>query len=49
MQIDIDASAERVWDTLTNIAEYPTWNPFNSPATAAEPARTVTTKLMAAA
>ena len=27
-QIDIDASAERVWDTLTNIAEYPTWNPF---------------------
>ena len=27
-QIDIDAPAERVWDTLTNIAEYPTWNPF---------------------
>ena len=21
-QIDIDASAERVWDTLTNVADY---------------------------
>jgi hypothetical protein len=27
-QIDIEAPAERVWDALTNIAEYPTWNPF---------------------
>jgi hypothetical protein len=27
-QIDIDAPAERVWDALTNIADYPTWNPF---------------------
>jgi hypothetical protein len=27
-QIDIDAPAERVWDTLINIAEYPTWNSF---------------------
>jgi hypothetical protein len=27
-QIDIDVSAERVWDTLTSIAQYPTWNPF---------------------
>ena len=27
-QIDIDASAERVWDTLTSIADYPIWNSF---------------------
>ncbi len=27
-QIDIDVPAERVWDALTNIADYPTWNPF---------------------
>ena len=27
-QIDIDASAERVWNTLTNIADYSTWNQF---------------------
>ena len=27
-QIDIDAPAERVWDTLTNIAEYSIWNRF---------------------
>ena len=27
-QIEIDASAERVWDTLTNTADYPTWNLF---------------------
>jgi uncharacterized protein YndB with AHSA1/START domain len=27
-QIDIDATAERVWDTLTNIADYSTWNQF---------------------
>src|SRR5947209_19048044 len=27
-QIDIDASAERVWDILTNTAEYSIWNRF---------------------
>src|SRR5207248_11621579 len=27
-QIDIDASAEQVWDTLTNFADYSTWNQF---------------------
>ena len=27
-QIDIDASAEHVWDTLTNFADYSTWNQF---------------------
>jgi uncharacterized protein YndB with AHSA1/START domain len=27
-QIEIDAPAERVWDTLTNTADYPTWNLF---------------------
>ena len=27
-QIDIDAPAERVWDTLTNIADYSIWNQF---------------------
>jgi hypothetical protein len=27
-QIDIDAPAERVWDTLTNIADYSIWNSF---------------------
>jgi hypothetical protein len=27
-QIDIDAPAERVWDTLTNIADYSIWNRF---------------------
>ena len=26
--IEIDASAERVWDTLADVAAYPTWNPF---------------------
>ena len=27
-QIDIDASAEQVWDILTNFADYSTWNQF---------------------
>src|SRR5437870_6101712 len=27
-QIDIDAPAERVPDALTNITDYPAWNPF---------------------
>jgi hypothetical protein len=27
-QIDIDASAERVWGILTDFASYPQWNPF---------------------
>jgi hypothetical protein len=27
-QIDIDAPAERVWDILTNIADYSIWNRF---------------------
>jgi hypothetical protein len=27
-QIDIDASAERVSELLTDFASYPRWNPF---------------------
>ena len=27
-QIDINASAERVWQLLTDFASYPQWNPF---------------------
>ena len=27
-EIDIDASAERVWDVLTDFSSYPEWNPF---------------------
>jgi hypothetical protein len=27
-QIDINASAERVWQPLTDFASYPQWNPF---------------------
>jgi hypothetical protein len=27
-EIDIDAPAERVWETLTNIADYSIWNRF---------------------
>ena len=27
-QIDINASAERVWHLLTDFASYPQWNPF---------------------
>jgi hypothetical protein len=27
-QIGINASAERVWDILTDFASYPQWNPF---------------------
>jgi hypothetical protein len=27
-QIDVDASAEQVWDILTDFASYPQWNPF---------------------
>ena len=27
-EIEINASAERVWDILTNFASYPQWNPF---------------------
>jgi hypothetical protein len=27
-QIEINASAERVWDILTDFASYPEWNPF---------------------
>jgi hypothetical protein len=29
-EIDIDTSAVRVWDTLTDPAAYPIWNPFIS-------------------
>jgi hypothetical protein len=27
-QVDINASAERVWQLLTDFASYPQWNPF---------------------
>jgi uncharacterized protein YndB with AHSA1/START domain len=27
-EIEIKASAERVWQVLTNIAAFPQWNPF---------------------
>lgn len=27
-EIDIDAPADRVWEILTNFAEYPSWNPM---------------------
>jgi hypothetical protein len=27
-EIDIDASAEKVWDVLADFKEYPKWNPF---------------------
>ena len=27
-EIEITASAERVWDTLADLKAYPTWNPF---------------------
>jgi hypothetical protein len=27
-QIEIQATAERVWDLLTDFASFPTWNPF---------------------
>jgi hypothetical protein len=27
-QIDVNASAERVWELLTDFASYPQWNPF---------------------
>jgi len=27
-EIEINASAERVWDILTDFASYPQWNPF---------------------
>src|SRR5215204_1252878 len=27
-EIDIEASAEQVWDILTDFASYPQWNPF---------------------
>lgn len=27
-EIDIDASAERVWNLLTDFASFPEWNPF---------------------
>ena len=27
-QIEINASAERVWQLLTDFASYPQWNPF---------------------
>jgi hypothetical protein len=32
-EVDIQASAERVWQVLTDFAAYPTWNPFLTSAT----------------
>ncbi|MEW5841057.1 SRPBCC domain-containing protein [Nitrososphaera sp.] len=27
-EVEIDASAQKVWDIITGFAEYPEWNPF---------------------
>jgi len=30
-EVEIGASRERVWETLTDFARYPEWNPFTAP------------------
>jgi hypothetical protein len=45
-QIEIDATAEQVWEVLTDFAAYPTWNPFIVSAVgAAEAGNTLTLRM----